>query len=120
MEKVSFRYKGRRFSVSVRNCGFFGKIFGLMFKKKENADGLLFKFTNPGKISIHSLFVFFPFVAVWLDKKGRVVNVKKIKPFTLSVSPGKKFNKLIEIPINRKYRGNVNKLLRYSVGVRKI
>src|SRR3989344_2241091 len=100
MEKVFFSYRGKKFNFDAKVCGFFGKIFGLMFKSKENASALLFEFKKPTTIRIHSLFVFFPFVAVWLGKKGKVIEIKKVSPFTLSVSPKKSFYKLLEIPIN--------------------
>ena len=103
MEEVSFRYRGRKRSLSAKKVGFFGRAIGLMFSSREKANILLFEFKESTKTPIHSLFVFFPFVAVWLDKKNRVIDVKRVKPFSLSVSPKGYFFKLIEIPINKRY-----------------
>ena len=32
---------------------------------------------------IHSFFVFFPFKAIFLNSKKKIVDVKKIRPFTI-------------------------------------
>lgn len=116
--KISFNYKNKKISLDVRVCSFFGKFSGLMFKKRQSAQALLFEFKNPGKIKIHSFFVFFPFIAVWLDKKERVLGIKKVRPFRISVSvpDGKNFEKLVEIPSNSKYSG----ITKFLVGERKI
>ena len=103
MKKLYFNHKGKKFNIDVEVCGFFGKIFGLMFKSKESANALLFEFEKPTRMSIHSLFVFFPFLAIWLNKKGKVIEIKKVKPFTASVFSKKNFYKLLEIPFNKKY-----------------
>ncbi|MFH1311355.1 MAG: hypothetical protein ABIH65_03035 [Nanoarchaeota archaeon] len=103
IKEVSFKYKNKNFRVNVKVCDIYDEIFGLMFKTKENADALLFDFKKPIKMKIHSVFVFFPFLAIWLNKKNKVLEIKKIKPFTFIVEPPKFFNKLIEIPMNNKY-----------------
>jgi uncharacterized membrane protein (UPF0127 family) len=88
----------------VKTCkSFFQKARGLIFTRKEKVKTLLFKFDKERIISIHSLFVFFPFVAIWLDDKNNVIEKRIVKPFRLSVMPKKPFSRLIEIPINRKY-----------------
>ena len=110
MKKISFNYRSKRIVIEVNNLGFFGKIFGLMFKKRATAKALLFDFRKPVDMRIHSLFVFFPFVAVWLDKKGKVLEIKKVMPFTISVGAKKTFYKLVEIPFNRKYDGKIKLL----------
>ena len=63
---------------------------------------MLFR-SKPVRIAIHSFFVFFPFLAIWIDDKNNVVDVKIVNPFKFSVSPKKSFCKLLEIPINKKY-----------------
>ena len=110
MKSISFKHKGKKINLDVEVCGFFGKIFGLMFKKRATAKALLFDFRKPVDMRIHSLFVFFPFVAVWLDKKGKVLEIKKVMPFTISVGAKKTFYKLVEIPFNRKYDGKIKLL----------
>jgi uncharacterized membrane protein (UPF0127 family) len=109
MEKVSFTHKKKKFQVNAKHTGFFGRASGLMFKSKESASALLFKFKRPGKTRIHSLFVFFPFLAVWL-KNNKIVDFKVVKPFDFSISSKKSYDKLIEIPINKRHR-NLVKLL---------
>ncbi len=110
IKKVSFNYKHKNFRINVYVCDNLKEIFGLMFKTKENASTLLFDFKKPVKMKIHSIFVFFPFWAIWLDGKNKVIEIKKIKPFTPVVRPQKFFNKLIEIPINKKYHDYIGLL----------
>ena len=113
LKEISFNYKGRKICVNAENCNFPGKFFGLMFESRENARALLFEFRKPVKIKIHSLFVFFPFAAIWLDDKNKIVDFKIVKPFNFIISPKKLHNKLVEIPVNKKYR-NLIKLLQLS------
>ena len=47
-------------------------------------------------------FVFFPFLAIWLDKKDRVLEWNVVKPFTTLVKPRQPFVKLIEVPLSSK------------------
>lgn len=98
---VVVRYKGKRISIHSHSLSFFGMIRGLMFRK-VNTNILFFDFRglNP---SIHSWFVFFPFIAVWLSHDYRVVSVKIVRPFQAYVSPEKKAAYLIEIPAFYKY-----------------
>lgn len=103
MEKVSFNYKGKKIKVNVKECKGICNGIGLMFQSKQNANALLLRFKESTKMRIHSFFVFFSFVAVWLDKNNKVVGLKRVKPFTASVFPRKSYFKLIEIPVNRKY-----------------
>lgn len=91
--------KGKK--VNAKVCKNIQKISGLMFKRKET-EPLLFEFSKPTRRAIHSYFVFFPFIAVWYNK-DKIVEVKKVKPFTFHVRPKKAFTKLLEIPINKKY-----------------
>jgi uncharacterized membrane protein (UPF0127 family) len=111
MEKVSFIYNKKRFEIEVKLCNSFEKVSGLMFRNKKRAQALLFKFNRPTRLRIHSLFVFFPFIAVWLDDREEVVDLKMIKPFRSSVSQKKYFTKLVEIPFNERYR-DIIKLLK--------
>lgn len=100
MEQI-FQYKNKKIKLDVKKCNSLKETFGLMCTRKEKAKALLFELKKP--LAIHSYFVFFPFVAIWLNK-NKVVEIKKIKPFTLHVKPKKKFDKLIEIPINNRYK----------------
>ena len=99
--KQIFYYRKNRIEIEVKKCNFLHKISGLMFIRKQKAKALLFELKKP--IAIHSFFVFFPFIAIWLDK-NKVVEIKKIKPFTFHIKPREYFNKIIEIPVNKKYK----------------
>ena len=103
--KIYYRRKG--ISVSARTCGFLGMIRGLMFRSK-NTENLLFDNFSGG---IHSWFVFFPFLAVFLDGKNKVVDIKVVKPFRLSIKSKKNFSKLIEIPINNSNKDTIGLLV---------
>ena len=103
MEEVSFKYRGKKLRFKAKKVGFFGRAIGLMFQKRENAEILLFEFAKSTKTPIHSMLVFFPFFAVWLDGKSRIVDIKVVPPFTISVVPKQEFVKLIEIPLSQKY-----------------
>lgn len=108
-------FKNENIETPVKKVSELGKIIGLMFKKKTTGN-LLFEFNEKTSLRIHSYFVFFDFLAIWLDKKNKVLEWKVIKSFTLNVKPKKPFFKLIEIPFNKK---NV-KIIKSFVGKRKI
>jgi uncharacterized membrane protein (UPF0127 family) len=113
--KLIFTYKNKTIPIDVKKCGWIGKIIGLMFSRREKARALLlFDFKKPVKWGIHSLFVFFPFFAVWLDDKNKVVDLRLVKPFTLTIHSKRPFHKLVEIPINKRY----SKLIGFLVGTK--
>lgn len=107
--------KNRYFKINAYEAGIFKKFSGLMFKSSKS-DILLFNFNSDVNYFIHSLFVFFPFYAVWLDKNNRIIEYKLVKPFNFSVKPKSNFRKLLEIPINLKNQ----KVIEFSVGKRNI
>jgi len=80
-----------------------GMILGLMFRTRKTSP-LIFEFSKDTRMAIHSFFVFFPFHAVWLDKNNKIIEQRKVKPFTFCVKPRKAFRKLIEIPSMKKIR----------------
>ncbi|MEK6873760.1 MAG: hypothetical protein AABW91_02855 [Nanoarchaeota archaeon] len=84
----------------------FMKIKGLMFSIRENAFPILFETKNP--LSIHSFFVFYEFLAIWLDDKNKVLDYKIVKPFSIREIAEKEFSKILEIPLNRRYYDVVN------------
>ncbi len=90
-------FEGRKIIVKDYDvcASFFSKVRGLMFRIKPRS--LLFVWKKPVLISIHSFFVFTSFVAVWYYR-GKIVEMKLIKPWTFAVTPKVKFNKLLEIP----------------------
>jgi len=103
-ESVIVIFDNKRRKINVWHCSFFGKFLGLMFSKRESAPVLLFDFGHKVNMGIHSFFVFYDFLTVWLDEKNRVVQVDRVKPWVPYLRPKKKYSKLIEIPINRKNR----------------
>jgi len=92
---------------NVKTLSEFGKGIGLMFRKREKCPAMLFEFSKPTRMRIHSLFVFFKFAAVWLDDKNKIIDKKIVKSFRLYVSSKKPFYKLIEIPLNKEYKKKV-------------
>jgi uncharacterized membrane protein (UPF0127 family) len=108
MKKISFYYKGRKFKIDVEECSGLNRVLGLMFRNR-NANILFFNFNKQTNLQIHSLFVFFPFIAMWLDDKNKTIEKKLVRPFTLSVKPRKPYRRLLEIPASKKY----SKLIKY-------
>jgi len=105
------RIKIRNLSVDVKKCNGFGRFRGLMFIQRKKAKALLFDFDRQCRTGIHSLFVFFPFIAVWMDSKGKILETRKIRPFLPFVSIKKPYSQLVEIPDNKKYRSIVKLFL---------
>ena len=101
--RVGLRYKSKRIFLKVRKCSYLDEAFGLMFQKKESTEALMFDFSRRERLALHSLFVFFPFLALWLDDKNKIIEIKEIKPFSFNVFPKKPFSKIVEIPLNKKY-----------------
>ena len=98
-------YKGKKLDLELKEMkGFIRKAIGLMFCRREKARALLFSFNKPVALAFHSFFVFFSFIAIWLDKKNKIIEIKKVRPWKLDIKMGKKFTKFIEIPINDKYK----------------
>lgn len=110
MEIFYINYKGKKIDVEVNRQGFFGKFSGLMFRSNETRS-LLFEFNRLSNIPIHSFFVFFPFLAVWIDDKGKIVEKKIIYPWKLSIIPKKSFKILVEIPLNNKNKKIIDFLM---------
>ncbi|HVY01803.1 MAG TPA: hypothetical protein VHA12_03505 [Candidatus Nanoarchaeia archaeon] len=97
--KFSFLHGNKEILLDLRQEKGLMRGIGLIFKTK-NTENLLFEFRKPSKVAITSLFVFFPFLAVWLNEKKEVIEVRKITPFKLSITPKHDSKYLIEIPLN--------------------
>ena len=97
--KFSIFYRGKKKNLDVKQVIGLGMGIGLTFKSR-NTRNLLFDFGKEVRRSITSYFVFFSFLAVWLDSKNRVVEKAVIRPFRSRILPKKKFVKLVEVPIN--------------------
>ncbi len=103
LKRVGLTYREEKILLDLKVCNFFDRGKGLMFTRREKAKALLFDFNKPVLRAIHSLFVFFDFIAIWIDENGKIIEVKIVTPWTFSISPSRKFKRLVEIPINNKY-----------------
>lgn len=112
---IKLKKGSKNISVKVKKLSFWGRFTGLMFRSKSTQN-LLFEFNGATKQPIHSFFVFFDFLAIWLDSKNKVLEYKIVKPFLPSIKPAKKFSKLVEIPLNTANK----KILNLFVGKGKI
>ena len=74
------KFKKQKINIPLKKASLFGKFSGLMFKSK-NAENILFEFRKKTRITIHSFFVFFPFLIIWLDDDNFVVEKRIVKPF---------------------------------------
>ena len=100
--KFKFNYRGKMKELDVEVCdSVFSQSLGLMFGFKKRP--LLFVFNSKKRRAIHSFFCK-PFVAVWFSGP-RVVDVKVIRKWKLSIKPVEKFDKLLEIPsVSQEFR----------------
>ncbi len=112
---IGLKYKGKEINIEAYVVPKWYEGIGLMFRRRKNAKTLLFEFKRPVKMAIHSWFVFFPFIAIWIDGKGKVVDIKTVKPFEFNILPSGRFTRLIEIPLDKKYN-----FLKFPSGKRKI
>ena len=100
-EEINLHF-GNKKSVKIEGqvCdNIFSQARGLMFRSKSKAPILIFKFGRDVREPIHSLFVPFSFVSIWLDKDFKVVEKRKVKPWKFYVCPRKNFRYFVEIPI---------------------
>jgi uncharacterized membrane protein (UPF0127 family) len=104
--KIKVGFGRKRMFVDVTKVSPF-ESFGLMFRTRWTGN-LLFDFKKEGKWAISAFFVFFSFLALWLDEKNNVLEYKIVKPFTFSVQPKNEFAKLIEIPLNNKNKNLIS------------
>ncbi|MAG02032.1 hypothetical protein CMI42_01735 [Candidatus Pacearchaeota archaeon] len=94
---LSFKINDRKFELKVRECkSFLSKASGLMFRKKSIP--LLFIFDSRNRSAIHSLFCV-PFIAIWFDG-DEIVDVKLIDYIGFFIKPSRRFDKLLEVPLN--------------------
>lgn len=108
-QKIFFNYRRRKIELEAKECSsLWSKFRGLMFRNK-NTEVLVFIFNKPTKAPIHSFFCK-EFISVWLDDKNKIVEIKKISSWKLSIRPRKEFMKLIEIPVNDKNMKIINSL----------
>lgn len=107
-EEIYIKFSGRAIKLNVRRTNSFTEFTGLMFKNR-NTENLLFEFGKNVRIGIHSFFVFFEFLAVWMDENNNVLEYKIVRPFSPLIRPRKHFRKFAEIPLN----GKNKKIIKY-------
>ncbi len=75
----------------VRHCvSPWEKALGLMFSLPIKDRCLVFHFNPPRKVDLHMLFVFYPIDVLFLDRKMKVIEMKKnFLPFTVYLSRSK-------------------------------
>jgi len=101
MEGIYNRTSRRRIAEDFELLStLFGRMRGLMFRFKI-AKPLLFVFDRgrerqAAACTIHSLFVFIPFSAIYLDADKRVVDARVCQPFFTLFAPKKPAAYLIE------------------------
>lgn len=76
-----------------------GQALGFMFHPLSKK-AKLFKFNQEQQIGIHMLFVFFPLIVVWLNKKKKVKYFKVMRPFISFGAHEAKY--ILEIPYSTK------------------
>tara|TARA_Y100000310_G_C20610062_1_gene777537 strand:- start:35 stop:379 length:345 start_codon:yes stop_codon:yes gene_type:complete len=95
--KLKIKYSGKDLELdNLVVANLFLKFRGLMFRSKKRAPTILFK----GEHALHSYFVFFPFLTLWLDGENNVVAWKVIPSFVSYIKPKQSFSKIVEIPLN--------------------
>lgn len=109
------RFKGKKVEIKAKKLIFLEWFSGLMFRTR-NTYNMLFDFGFDRSFAIHSYFVFFDFLAIWLDKKNNVIDMHVVRPFTSIIRPKTACRKLVEIPFNSENSG----IIRFFVGKGKI
>ncbi|MFZ1971185.1 MAG: hypothetical protein WAU65_03345 [Candidatus Nanoarchaeia archaeon] len=113
-QKVLLDFGKKKISVEAQVVGKIGRTVGLMFSRREKAKILLFKFKKPTRLAIHSFFVFFPFIAIWIGSDGKIMEIREVKSFIPYIVPKKNFISLVEIPLNRKYKKVTDDIERFK------
>ena len=108
-DNIIVKYNEKNIKINIRKTNIFSRFFGLMFKCR-NSENLLFDFGREVRTTFHSILVFFPFLIIWLDSKNNILDYKLVRPFSFSIKFKKKFNKVIEIPINEKNEELIGKI----------
>ncbi|MBN2095735.1 MAG: DUF192 domain-containing protein [Candidatus Aenigmarchaeota archaeon] len=88
-------FRGKRKLCLAEMVAGIGAKTGLMFRRKlKRGEGLILKIPNC-RVSIHTMFVFFPIDLFFLDARGKVVEVAKLAPWRIYL-PKKKAAHLLE------------------------
>jgi uncharacterized membrane protein (UPF0127 family) len=100
IREVSLNFGGDKKSIFVNVVPWWYEGIGLMFKGKNYSKNLLFSFGHSTRQSIHSIFVFHKFLAIWCDKDFNVLQMKKVDSWKGNVVCRRKYSYLIEIPLS--------------------
>lgn len=109
--KIEVKFGNKKRKIELHKVSWLGKFSGLMFHSR-NTRNLLFSFGSDGKRAMHSMFVFFPYLSLWLDKNMKVMEWRAISPFSTIILPKKPFRNVIEIPFNDRNK----KIIEFIVG----
>lgn len=109
LEKITLKYKNKKFPLIVDDCNLLKKFLGLMVFRRRAL--LLFNFKKSRRVKIHSFFCD-PFLAVYTDEKNKIQEIIKVTSWKPLILPDDKFNKLIEIPLIHKYSKLTKRLLK--------
>ena len=104
--KVKITHNGKVYEFPLEKYSSWKIYKGLMFSK--NKKPLLMEIKNK---SIHSMFVFSPFLALWLNDDNRIVDYRLVHPFSSSIIPKSDFSKIIEIPYEGEYKNIIDEIL---------
>jgi uncharacterized membrane protein (UPF0127 family) len=100
-EKISLRFGDKNLEVEGQVCdNVFSQARGLMFRSRSKAPVLIFKFDRDVREPIHSLFVQFSFVSIWLDENFKVVEKRRVEPWKFYICPRENFRYFVEVPIS--------------------
>ncbi|MBI5803385.1 hypothetical protein HY448_01735 [Candidatus Pacearchaeota archaeon] len=105
-------FKSRKIKIQVEKVSIYST--GLIFRTK-NASNLFFN-TKGKNLALTALFVFFPFLILWIDKKNKVVDFKIARPFTTRITSKRDFYSIVEIPFNSKN----TRIITFFVGKKKM
>ncbi len=110
--RIAVFFKGKRISLNVYKTGFLSRGLGLTFRTK-NTRNLLFDFSKPvtWQGNLTSIFVFFPFLTLWVDKNNKVIDLRVIRSFIFSISQKKEFYRIVEIPFNLSNRRIIERFI---------
>jgi uncharacterized membrane protein (UPF0127 family) len=110
--------RGERVLGRVRRCASFPcRLRGLTFRRRlGNDEGCLLVGDRENRIdtAIHMLFVFFPIAAIWLDRKGQVVDAQLARPFRPVYVPRAPARDVLEGPPTLLERVRIGDQLRFG------
>jgi uncharacterized membrane protein (UPF0127 family) len=97
-KEVVLKFGNKKKSIFVNFVPWWYEGIGLMFKGKNYSKNLLFSFGRSTRQSIHSIFVFHKFLAIWCDEDFNVLQMKEVDSWKGKVVCRRRYSYLIEIP----------------------